>query len=525
VRWDFPFHSIRRPVLARNVVATSQPLATQAGLRMLLQGGNAVDAAVASAIALTVVEPVMNGIGGDAFAMVWDGARLWGLNASGRAPASWTAERFAGLAAMPVDGWESVTVPGAVSAWAALSERFGALPFDTLCQPAIEYAREGFPVSPVIADIWAGQVARLSRQPGFSETFLPGGRAPNAGEWFRCPAQARTLETIADTRGEAFYRGGLAKTIAAFGAGNAFALTEADLAAHQPDWVAPIGHSYRDFVVHEMPPNGQGLAALVALGLLERAGGDRENPDSPDGIHMQVEAMKLAFADVYAHVADPESMSMRVEQLLDPERLASLAASIRRDKAGSSIGAPAPSGTVYLTAADARGTMVSYIQSNYMGFGSGLVVPGTGISLQNRGAGFVIDPAHPNCVGPGKRPFHTIIPSFVTRGDGAVMSFGVMGADMQPQGHVQVAVRVLGHQQNVQAALDAPRWKIAHDRALLLEDAVDETCARDLAGRGHVIRKLPRESLDFGAGQAIYKMDEGYAGASESRRDGQASGF
>jgi gamma-glutamyltranspeptidase/glutathione hydrolase len=525
VRWEFPYRSTRRPILARNVVATSQPLATQAGLRMLLQGGNAVDAAVAAAITLTVVEPVMNGIGGDAFALVWDGARLSGLNGSGRSPASWTHETFAGRDSMPTEGWPSATVPGAVSAWAALSSRFGALPFDALCRPAVEYARDGFLVAPVIAGIWQSQVTRLSGQPGFAEAFLPGGRAPAAGEWFRCPDQARTLEAIGQTRGESFYRGDLAKKIAAFGDGHAHAMTEADLASHQPDWVEPIGQRYHDHVVHEMPPNGQGLAALIALGILERVDGDRADPDSADGIHLQVEAMKLAFADVHAHVSDPATMRMEIETLLDSGRLASLAASIRRDTAHAPVAGPEPSGTVYLTTADAQGMMVSFIQSNYLGFGSGLVVPGTGISLHDRGAGFSLHPRHPNCVGPRKRPFHTIIPSFVTRGGQPVMSFGVMGADMQPQGHLQIAARVLGHGQNPQAALDAPRWKIAQDGTLLLDDTISASCVRELSDRGHAIRRIPPESLDFGAGQAIYRLDEGYVGASESRRDGQASGF
>ena len=521
--WQLPYPSRRSPVLARNVVSTSQPLAAQAGLRMLLQGGNAADAAIAAAVALTVVEPVMNGIGSDAFALIWDGETLHGLNASGRAPLAWTPERFAGRDTMPEEGWDSVSVPGAVSAWAAVSKRFGRLPFAELLQPAIEYAANGFLVSPVVAMQWDEQVEQFRNQPGFAEAFLRDGRAPRAGELFRFPEQADTLREIGRTRGESFYRGALAERIVAFADGAG--LTREDLASHTPDWVSPASQSYRGYLVHEIPPNGQGLAALIALGILEHFDLASLGPDSADCLHLQVEAMKLAFADVYRHVSDPETMGYRWQDFLAREYVKSRAQLIAPRRASAPVAGAPPSGTVYLTAADASGMMVSYIQSNYQGFGSGIVVPGTGISLHNRGSGFCLQPGHPNLVGPGKRPFHTIIPGFVTRDGKAVMSFGVMGADMQPQGHVQMVSRVIDHGQNPQAAADAPRWKIALNGDLLLESRVDERVSARLSNLGHRVNREPADSRKFGAAQLVYRLDDGYLAASEPRRDGQAVGF
>ena len=523
--WDFPYPSRRMPVLARNVVATSQPLAAQAGLRMLLRGGNAVDAAIATAAALTVVEPVMNGIGSDAFALVWDGQSLHGLNASGRAPRAWNPERFSGRGRMPTEGWDCITVPGVVSAWAALSAKFGKLAFESLFEPAIDYARNGFPVSPVVASQWESQVPRLQDQPGFAAAFMRNGRAPRAGEIFRFAEQGDTLAEIARTRGESFYRGMLAKRIADFSSECGGALDTADLAAHQPDWVEPIGQDYRGYRVHEIPPNGQGIAALMALGMLEHFDLGATAADSVDSLHLQIEAMKLAFADVYHYVADTGAMQIRGSSLLDPAYLKLRAQSIHRDRAGQAVAGIPPSGTVYLTTADASGMMVSYIQSNYMGFGSGVVVPGTGISMQNRGSAFSLQPAHPNLVGGGKRPFHTIIPAFITRAGKPVMSFGVMGADMQPQGHMQMAVRLIDYKQNPQTAADAPRWKITLDGAVLLEQAIAEDVAKGLAQLGHRVLRAPPGSTEFGAAQLIHRLDDAYVAASEPRRDGQAVGF
>ena len=526
IDWSLPYLSRRTPLLARNALATSQPLAAQAGLSMLLAGGNAVDAALAAAITLTVVEPVSNGIGSDLFAQVWDGRELIGLNASGRAPLGWKPGRFAGRAAMPSEGWDSVTVPGAVSAWVALAARFGKLPFADLFAPAIRYAEQGFAVSPTVALQWERQIPRLAGVAGFAQAFMPRGRAPCAGEVFACPPQARTLRLIAESRGDAFYRGELAQTMVAHGGANGGVMSLEDLDRHRVDWVTPISHSYRGHRVHEIPPNGQGIAALMALGMLEYHDLAGMPVDGADSMHLQIEAMKLAFADVYRHVSDPDCMSLRPADLLAPEYLRQRAAMIDSRSAGQfAYGTPPRSGTVYLTAADASGMMVSLIQSNYMGFGSGVVVPGTGISLQNRGAGFTLEEGHPNRVGPGKRPFHTIIPAFVTSDDKPLMSFGVMGGDMQPQGHAQIMVRLVDYGQNPQAACDAPRWKVQNDGTISLESEVSDRARAELAARGHRLSDIGTSYMDFGAGQFIYVMEDGYFAASDPRRDGQAVGF
>jgi gamma-glutamyltranspeptidase/glutathione hydrolase len=521
MNWEFPYPSYRMPLLARNCVATTQPLAAQAGVSMLQRGGNAVDAALATAIALTVVEPVNNGLGSDAFAIVWDGRELVGLNASGRSPAGWTPDRFAERE-MPHEGWNAATVPGAVSAWVALSERYGKLPFDTLFEPAIRYARDGFLVPPAIAQIWRRQVERLHAQPGFAETFLPRGRAPTAGEHFRPPDQAETLTKIAETRGESLYRGELAEAIARASAEGGGVMTADDLAAHRRDWVMPIHVDFRGHRIHEIPPNGQGIAALIALGILERCDLAGLAPDSAEMLHMQVEALKLGAGDAAAHVADPEYMQVTPAELLDPARLDALARSIRQDDVAAPPRAMAASSTVYLAAADERGMMVSFIQSNYAGFGSGVVVPGTGIALNNRGACFVTTPGLPNCVGPRKRPLNTIIPGFVTKDDEPVAAFGVMGGTMQPQGHTQVMSRMFVSGQNPQAAIDAPRWRYG-DGELWIEAAMPAAARKGLTARGHKLVEMP--PLDFGAAEIIRRVEHGYVAATETRRDGSAVGL
>jgi gamma-glutamyltranspeptidase / glutathione hydrolase len=522
--WQFPYPSQRMPVLARNVVATSQPLAAQAGLAMMQKGGNAVDAVLATAITLTVVEPTSNGIGSDAFCILWDGKRLHGLNASGRSPAGWTADRFRGKTAMPTRGWDAVTVPGAVSAWVALSERFGKLPFADLFEPAIRYASDGYMVSPTIARLWAKQVPDLKDVPGFAEHFMPRGRAPGAGEKFTAPAHARTLKRIAETKGEAFYKGDLAEKMAAHARKHGGAMTAEDLAAHRSDWVEPLAHDYRGYTLHEIPPNTQGIAAQISLGILEGFDLRGLPVDSADSLHLQIEAMKLSFADAYEYVSDADSMRVKNADLLDKEYLRSRARLIDMKKAKAARhGTPGRGGTVYLTAADASGMMVSYIQSNYMGFGSGIVVDG--ISMQNRGYGFVTRPDHANVVAPRKRPFHTIIPAFLTRDGGPLMSFGVMGGSMQAQGHSQVTVRLVDYGQNPQAASDAPRWRVGEGGEINVEQGVSADVIAELERRGHRIVQADRWSTDFGRAQLIYKMDDGYLGASERRTDGQAVGF
>jgi gamma-glutamyltranspeptidase/glutathione hydrolase len=524
--WEFPYPSQRMPVLAKNVVATSQPLAAQAGLQMLARGGNAVDAALAAAITLTVVEPTSNGIGSDVFAILWDGKQLVGLNASGRSPAGWTPERFKGQSAMPLHGWDSVTVPGAVSAWVALSQRYGKLPFEQLFESAIKYARESFMVSPITAASWARQAPNLKGFSEFAWTFLPKDRAPYAGERFYCPQQAETLEEIARTKGESFYRGPLAERIAMASQADDGAMSVEDLAAHQCDWVEPISVEYRGYRLHEIPPNGHGIAALSALGMLEGFDMASHAPDGVDSLHLQIEAMKLAFADAWRHVTDSASMQVKPGEMIDRAYLAERAKRIDMKRAQfPKAGLPADGGTVYLTTADESGMMVSFIQSNYMGFGSGVVVPGTGISLQNRGAGFKLEPGHPNQVGPRKRPYHTIIPGFLTRNDAPVMSFGVMGGMMQPQGHLQMVLRLVDHHQNPQACSDGARWIVNPDFTVCVEDRVPDSVREELTRRGHKIVPPEVPMFGFGGAQLIHRLEDGYCAASDSRKDGCAIGF
>ena len=565
------YPSSRTEVFARNCVATSQPLAAHAGLEMLRRGGNAADAAVAAAMALTVVEPTSNGIGSDAFALVWSGGGLHGLDASGRSPRLMTRDLYDGEERVPFFGWDGVTTPGAPGAWAALAEKFGTLPLATLAEPAVRYARDGFHVSPEVQYWWARSAERYTGD-RFAEwrrifTVNGGGRAPAVGELFRLPDHARTLEEIAATNAESFYRGRLAEQIdaaarAAHDAGDArAALRAADLAAFEPAWVRPIATDYPcragasaaggyaarvpdggAIRLHEIPPAGQGITALIALGILREAGFDLADPDrfprdAAASLHVQIEAMKLAFADAHAHVADPAHMRVRTEDLLDPAYLAQRAARIDPRRATvQPPGDPKPGGTVYLTAADADGNMVSFIQSNYTGFGSGVVVPGTGVALQNRGACFTLEPGHPNELGPNKKPYHTIIPGFLTRVDergreSAWSSFGVMGGFMQPQGHAQVVHRLCDLGQSPQTALDAPRWQIDRDQKVSIEPGFDAAVHEELRAMGHELELADRRNARFGRGQAIVLLDDdaaggvAYAAASEPRADGLALGF
>lgn len=524
--FDFPYPSQRMPVMARNIVAGSQPLAVQAGVEALREGGNAVDAALATAITLSIVEPTGNGIGSDAFALIWDGSKLHGLNASGRMPAAVTPADYTGMDTMPLIGWPSITVPGAVSAWTTLSSRFGKLPFARLFERAINYARDGYCVSPITARAWAAGDPALRDQEGYAG-FLPGGHPPAPGQLFRFPEQASTLELIASSNGKAFYEGELAEAMVASSSRGGGKLTMQDLQGHRADWVDPIATHYGDIELHEIPPNGQGLAALLCLGILRHCNLARYPLDSADSVHVQVEAMKLAFADTYRYLSDPASMAMSVAALLGDEYLAGRAAQISLDEARDpGPGLPERGGTVYLCTGDQDGMMVSMIQSNYAGFGSGVVVEGTGISMQDRGAGFVLEPGHPNEVGGGKRPFHTIIPGFVTRGGQPDMAFGVMGGSMQPQGHAQMVVRIYDYGQNPQAASDAPRWRITEDQQLHLEDGFDPEAVTELGKRGHrLFDGMATEAFGFGGAQFVYRTEDGYIGASDHRKDGMAMGF
>ena len=532
-----PYLTHRAPLFARNVVATSHPLAAQAGLRMLAAGGNAVDAAIATAACMTIVEPCSNGLGSDAFCILWDGTQLHGLNASGPAPAAWTRDYFVrkygeGAATPPPRGWDSVSVPGAVAAWSALSQRFGKLPFADLMVPAAEVAERGFamPVTVQQKFMLASKVRDLVAGPGYADAFLPKGRPPEVGERFTMPHAARALKLIGATQGEAFYRGEIAAAIEAWAKQHGGAMRASDLAAYQPEWVTPLAQPYRGHTLHEIPPNGQGIAAQMALGMLEHFDLASMDLDGPACQHLQIEAMKLAFADVYRFVADERHMEGPASMLLDAQYLAARAKLIDPQRAqifGAGYGIKG--GTIYLSAADESGMMVSFIQSNYMGFGSGVVEPTFGVSLQNRGHGFSLDAKSPNVVAPGKRPFHTIIPGFLTKDGRPQMSFGVMGGNMQPQGHVQTLVRMLDHRQNPQAACDAPRWRFNQLLEINVERQMPAATREALSAMGHQIVGLEDSYMDFGAGQFIWRLGEpsveGYVAASDARRDGAAVGF
>jgi len=533
--WTAGYTTQRLPIFGRNIVSTSHPLAAQAGLRMLLKGGNAVDAAIAAAAALTLTEPVSNGLGSDAFCILWDGKALHGLNASGRAPKGWTPDYFkkkygADANHPPVRGWDSVTVPGAVAGWVALSERFGKLPFADLLEPAIEIAERGYAMPVVVQQKWAAAVPLLAEQPGFAQAFMPWGRAPNVGELFRFADAARSLKLIALSKGAAYYGGEIAEAAARHARSHGGAITAEDFAAYKPEWVTPLAKHYRGHTLHEIPPNGQGISALMALGILSNFDLASLKVDGVDSQHLQIEAMKLAFADVYRYVAEPSSMEVTPEQMLADAYLASRAKLIDMKRAQDfGAGNPVKGGTVYLSTADESGMMVSFIQSNYMGFGSGIVVPGYGLSMQNRGHSFSLDAKSANVVAPGKRPFHTIIPAFLTKDGMPIMSYGVMGANMQPQGHMQTLVRMLDYKQNPQAACDAPRWRFNQGLEINVESAMNPATVQGLAARGHVMEVIQDSYQDFGAGQFIWRLGdpavEGYVAASDPRRDGQAVAF
>lgn len=523
----YPYTTRRVPLLASNgVVATSHPLSAQAGLTILQAGGNAVDAAIATAAALTVLEPTGCGIGGDAFALVWDGNRLHGLNGSGRAPSALTVEHVqqAGHTRMPRSGWLSVTVPGVPAAWHDLHTRLGHMPFEHLFTSAIAYAEAGHPLAADIARHWGREVAAAQQRTapmfaGFLPTFAPEGFTPRPGSRFVSPGHAHTLRRIARYGAQDFYQGEIAAAIVEFSHRTGGTITAEDLAAHTSTWVEPLSIRYRDYDVWELPPNGQGMAALLALGILDGFDLSRYPRDSAAAYHLQIEAMKLSFADVYRYVADPACVAVPVQGLLDPTYLAG-----RRDLIGDSASNYGPGqspqgGTVFLCVADRDGQMVSMIQSNFLGFGSGIVIPNRGISLQSRGYAFSLDPQHPNVLAPGKRPFHTIIPGFLTHKGQPIGPFGVMGAEMQPQGHTQVIINTLDYGMHPQAALDAPRWKVTDDR-VLLELETPRHILTGLSACGHNLQ-VEVDPASFGRGQVIWRLESGvYVAGSESRCDG-----
>lgn len=527
---------MRQAVYApQGVVATSQPLAAQAGLAVLREGGSAVDAAVAAAVTLTVVQPASNDLGGDLFALVWDGQRLHGLNASGRSPAALTLDLMTAhtqppsaalggaqaRAAMtpPNRGWLPVTVPGAPAGWRDLHDKFGRVPFERLFADATHYAEQGWTVSPTVAARWADGVAthRGLTHPecgAWADVFAPDGRAPRAGELFRNPAAGRALRLIGGSHADAFYHGEIAAALAAHAAATGGLLTADDLAAHTSTWVEPMGADYRGHTVYELPPNGQGVAALQAFALLEGLAGH--------GVHEQIEAMKLGFADAHAYVTDPAAYP--TPDLLEPSYVAARRKLITERAGDPPPGDPMRGGTVYLAAADADGMMVSLIQSTYQGFGSFVVLPEYGFGLQNRGAGFSLDPAHPNVAAPGKRPFHTIIPGFLFRDGEPLGPFGVMGGHMQPQGHLQLVLSTVDGRLGPQEALARPRWYWHTAREVEVEPEFDPDLVRELRERGHEVTVATDRST-FGMGQAIWRLPHGYVAGSEPRADGQAAGY
>ncbi len=529
-----PYHSRRQPVYAANgVVAASQPLASQAGMTILQKGGNAVDAAIAAAVVLTVVQPASCGIGGDAFALVWDGRKLHGLNGSGRAPGRLTADiaRKRGYEEMPWLGWLPVTVPGAPAAWRDLHQRFGRLPFADLFETAVAYAEEGYPVSPMsqfgLHRTWNKFRRELNADDfaRWADVWGQDGRPPRVGELWRHAGMARTLRRIAETDAEAFYTGELAEEMAAFATQSGGFLSADDLANHRSSWVEPISANYRGYDVWEIPPNGQGLAALIALNILEGFGLADRPRESVESYHLQLEAMKLAFADARRYIADPERAAVPTEALLSKAYATERRQLITDRAALPEPGDPQQGGTVYLAAADSDGMMISLIESTYTGFGSGMVVPGTGIALQNRGKGFTLEPGHRNELEPGKRPFHTIIPGFLTKDGRPVGPFGVMGGHMQPQGHVQMVVNTVDYGLNPQASLDATRWHWQQERAVKLEPAIAPDIAAGLQARGHAVEIYPDVGL-FGNGQIIWRLESGaYAAGSDGRADGGAVGY
>lgn len=522
----YPYASRRNAVYAnKGMVATSQPLAAQAGLQVLQAGGNAIDAAIATATALTVVEPSANGIGGDAFALIWHQGKLHGLNASGPAPRGMTIDKLKarGLDTVPNYGPLSVTVPGTPASWAAMAHRFGRMPLTSSMARAIELAREGFPVSPSIAYAWQ-QATKLFREQfkedhfkSWFDTFAPQ-RAPVAGEIWRSANHAQTLQSIADTQAESFYRGPLAEKIAAFIQASGGYMSTEDLAAFKVDWCDPISVNYRGYDVWEIPPNGHGLVALMALNILK--GFDFSERDTLLTHHRQIEAIKLAYTDGLAYIADPTHMKVSVAGLLSQAYADERRALIGAQALQPLPGVPPQGGTVYLCTADSEGNMVSLIQSNYKGFGSGMVVPGTGIALHNRANNFSMDPDHPNCLAPGKRPYHTIIPGFLTKDGQAVGPFGVMGGFMQPQGHVQMVMNTIDFGLNPQASLDAPRWEWESGKRVSIERSTPEHLYHGLAAMGHEV-SWSNNRIGFGRGQIIWRNSAGVlCGGTEPRTDG-----
>lgn len=521
----YPYESRRTLVYGnKGMVCSTQPLASQAGLDILKEGGNAVDAAVATAAALTVLEPTSNGIGGDAFALFWDGNKLKGLNSSGPSPKSISIDKVKdrGYDQMPKHGWIPVTVPGVPGGWAELVKKEGNLALKEVLKPAIEYAEGGYPVSPTVGKYWKFAYDAYSKLEGdqfkhWFDVFAPKGRAPVIGETWKSPMHAKTFRGLAETEAESFYSGELGDKTAEFSQEYGGYLTKKDLETFRPEWVEPLSVDYRGHDIWELPPNGQGIIALMALNILKDF--SLEEKESVDTYHKQIESIKLAFEMGRQHITDPDFMDVPPDELISDQQADALRERIGDRAQTPHEYEPMEGGTVYLATADKEGNMVSYIQSNYMGFGSGLVVPGTGIAIQNRGNTFSLDPEHINSLQPGKRTYHTIIPGFITKGGEPIGPFGVMGGYMQPQGHLQVISNMIDFDLNPQAALDAPRWRWKEKKEVVLEDSFSKQMGRALGRKGHRV-SYALHSGGFGRGQIIMKNDNGYVGAAEPRADG-----
>ncbi len=534
--------AMRSPVLATSAMAaTSQPLATQVALDVMKNGGNAIDAAIAANALLGLVEPTGNGIGGDLFAIVWDAKtkKLYGLNASGRSPKSLSLEWFAqnGHQSIPSHGPLPVTVPGAVDGWFMLHDRFGKKPMNELLKPTIDYAKEGFPVSQLIAYYWNRSIPLLERWPGFSEQFTIEGRAPAEGEIWKNPGLAKTLQSIADGGRDAFYKGDIAKTIANYMEKNGGFLSYEDLSSHTGNWVDPVGTNYRGYDVWELPPNGQGIAALQILNIMELFDISSMDHDSAEYVHLFTEVKKLVFEDRAKYYADSEFNKIPVTTLISKDYAQKRSGLLNLDRAANTY----PAGklleegdTIYLTTADKEGNMVSLIQSNYRGMGSGMTPDGLGFVLQDRGEMFSLEEGHFNQFEGGKRPFHTIIPAFVTKGGLPWMSFGLMGGAMQPQGHAQIVINMIDFEMDIQAAGDAPRIHhtgsseptgevMSNGGILNLETGYSYETIRQLMRMGHEIQYA---NGPYGGYQAIHRAPNGvYWGATETRKDGHAAGY
>lgn len=530
---EYPYPSKRTATVANNgMVATSQPLAAQAGLDILKKGGNAVDAAIATAATLTVVEPTTNGIGGDAFALVWMKDKLYGLNGSGPSPKSISIEKVkeASHEKMPTYGWTPVTVPGEPASWAELSDRFGKLPLIDVLEPAIKYAETGYPISPILGQFWKAAYDKMKEnlkgeefKPWF-DTFAPNGRAPKIGEVWSSKGHAETLRKIGETKARDFYKGDLANQIDAFSRKYKGYLRKEDLTAYKPEWVEPISVNYRGYEVWEIPPNGQGLLALIALNIFKNF--EIPAQASTESYHKQIEAIKLAFSLTKNKITDNNFSALDIEELLSDLYGETTSQRITDEAITPASGEIPKGGTVYLATADNEGNMVSYIQSNYRGFGSGIVIPDTGIALQNRGEDFSLNPEDPNALEGGKRTFHTIIPGFLTKDRQPIGPFGVMGGPMQPQAHLQVISNLIDYRLNPQATIDAPRWQWMDNKNVLVEHGFPKHIAEGLSRMGHQV-KYDMGAATFGRGQIIWRDQETgtYFGGTDGRTDSSIASY